>query len=482
MLIKFMKKYFSRLFLSYPLIVVYMLQSTEYSVADFFDWHRKTSNFKKVLKRGKLHKTKPFVLLASYMYFVIFILLVVSFLLIGFDKNLITKIVGGILLVLTPVISVYLLVVPLQIARIVIVNPRNKLKLKNAQEIFESQKALKIAIAGSYGKTSMKELLLTVLGEHKKVVASKGNLNVMTSHARFAQSLKGDEDVIIVEFGEGAPGDIEKFSSLFVPDLAVITGIAPAHMDSYGSLENIARDLFTLREIVKKGKLFVNGESAYVKDFIEQGTIVYSEKGISDLKVSDIKVDIHGTSFTLKHNNRNIEIKSRLIGRHHVGPLCLAVFMGYSMGMETKQIVEAIAKTIPYEHRMQPYPLNGATVIDDTYNGTIEGMAAGLALLSELQAQRKVYVTPGLVEQGAEFINIHKKLGSLIVQSNPDVVVLMQNDGTKIIADTLHKGKFKGDIIINDEPLNFYNTLNLFVASGDVVLMQNDLTDNYSRY
>lgn len=481
-MIKFIKKYFSRLFFSYPLIVVYMLQSTEYSIADFFEWERRTTNFKKVLKRGKLHKTKPFILLASYMYFIIFILLVISFLLIGFDKNLIIRIFGGTIAVLTPLISIYLLIIPLQITRIIFVNPRDRLKIKKAQEIFENHKGLKIAIAGSYGKTSMKELLLAVLGEHKKVVASKGNLNVITSHARFAQSLKGDEEVIIVEFGEGAPGDIKNFSNLFIPDLAVITGLAPAHMDSYGTLENIAKDLFTLQEIVKKGKLFVNGESAYVKNFIEPGTIVYSKNGISDLRVSNVRVDITGTSFTLKHNNRNLEIKSGLIGSHHVGPLCLTVFMGYSIGMETHQIVEAIAKTFPYEHRMQPYPLNGATVIDDTYNGTIEGMAAGLELLSSLQAKRKVYVTPGLVEQGTEFINVHKKLGSLIVKSNPDVVVLMQNDGTKIVADFLHEYKFKGDIIINDEPLNFYNNLNLFVAFGDVVLMQNDLTDNYSSY
>ena len=100
-MIKFIKKYFSRLFFSYPLIVVYMLQSTEYSIADFFDWEGRTTNFKKVLKRGKLHKTKPFILLASYMYFIIFILLVISFLLIGFDKNLIIRIFGGTIAVLT---------------------------------------------------------------------------------------------------------------------------------------------------------------------------------------------------------------------------------------------------------------------------------------------------------------------------------------------------------------------------------------------
>ena len=481
-MIESMEKYFSRLFISYPLIVVYMLQSTEYSIKAFLNWQKRTSNFKKVLKRGRLHKTKPFILLASYMYFVIIILLTISFLLIGFEKNLIIRSFGAFLAFMTPFISVYLLLIPVQIARVLFVNPKDRLKIKKAQSIFKNHKGLKIAIAGSYGKTSMKELLLSVLGEHKKVAASKGNLNVMTSHARFAQSLKGDEDIIIVEFGEGAPGDIRKFSNLFMPELAVITGLAPAHMESYGSIENIAKDLFSLQKNVIKGKLFVNGESAYVKNFIEPGTVVYSKNGIGDMLVSNIRVDISGTSFTLLHDNKKFEIKSKLIGEHQVGPLCLAFFMGYSIGMEAKQLIDAIEKTVPYEHRMQPYQLNGATIIDDTYNGTIEGMTAGLELLSSLQAKRKVYVTPGLVEQGTEFINVHKKLASLIIEANPDVVVLMQNDGTKIVADFLHENKFGNDTIINDDPLSFYSNLNLFVASGDVVLMQNDLTDNYSSY
>jgi UDP-N-acetylmuramoyl-tripeptide--D-alanyl-D-alanine ligase len=457
-----------------------MIQSTEYSAKDFLAWHKRATNFRKVIKRGFLHKTIAFKLLSYYLYLFIVLLLIISCYILVFQSNIALKFVSLAIFIVTPIMCAYALVLPVQFARVIIVNPRNRRKIKIAREIFRNHDGLKIAIEGSYGKTSMKELLSTVLGFQKKVAASKGNLNVLTSHARFANALTGDEDILIVEFGEGAPGDIRKFSELVSPNLAILTGIAPAHMESYKTIENISKDFFSVQEFINPSDLYVNGDSAIVNQYKTDSNIVYSEKGIMGLKVSDVKIDINGTRFTLKNKNNEIRIRSALIGRHHIGPLSLAVELGYKVGMDAEAIIEAVAKVVPYEHRMQPYSLNGATIIDDTYNGTIEGMQAGLELLHELKARRKIYVTPGLVEQGLEFTEVHQKLAKLIINSRPDVVVLMNNGGTVIVKDYLDANNFQGELIVNDDPLDFYKNLNLFVASGDLVMMQNDLTDNYS--
>ena len=129
---------------------------------------------------------------------------------------------------------------------------------------------------------------------------------------------------------------------------------------------------------------------------------------------------------------------------------------------------------------MQPYELSGAWIIDDTYNGNVDGIKAGTELLNELIAKRKIYVTPGLVDQGRETKAVHLKVGQLIARAQPDSVVLMQNSVTGFIQEGLKEGGFKGELKLVSDPLGFYSNLESFVAAGDLVLMQNDWTDNYA--
>ena len=128
---------------------------------------------------------------------------------------------------------------------------------------------------------------------------------------------------------------------------------------------------------------------------------------------------------------------------------------------------------------MQPRVQHGAWVIDDTYNGSLEGIRAGLKLLIDLPAKRKIYVTPGLVDQGIETQRVHLEIGELIAQANPDKVVLMQNSATNYITQGLENGKYKGNLQIENDPLNFYLNLEHIVATGDLIMLQNDWTDNY---
>jgi UDP-N-acetylmuramyl pentapeptide synthase len=101
-------------------------------------------------------------------------------------------------------------------------------------------------------------------------------------------------------------------------------------------------------------------------------------------------------------------------------------------------------------------------------------------MISQLDAKRKIYVTPGLVEQGIKTEVVHIELGKLIVQAKLDVVVLMQNSVCGFIRKSLEVNDFKGELRIESDPLNFYNNLQYEVAAGDLVLMQNDWTDNYA--
>ncbi|MCL5113270.1 MAG: Mur ligase family protein [Patescibacteria group bacterium] len=466
----------------YPEIISYMLQASEYRGLNYLVWFWKTTDFSKVEYRKKLEKTKVAIIIYNFLTLAILIQILIGIYLIYL--NIVGRLTGGWafglgIIVLYPVLWSQIIVIPVFFARILIINPYQKRLSKKAKKIFADHKGIKIAVAGSYGKTSLKEFLFTVLGSQFNVAMTPKNKNVALSHAQFALGLNNKEDILIVEFGEGEPGDIKRFSEIFKPDIGIITGLSPVHQDKYKSVDAAAKDLFTLEKYVAGNKLFVNNQSKYIKKYIKKSYSCFNEDGIADYRVKKVSSTEKGISFDLVSKKETLKIKSKLLGRHQIGPLCLVAYLGLDFGMEKEDIQKAILKIEPYEHRMQAYTLNGATIIDDSYNGNIEGLRAGLELLRELKFRKKIYVTPGLVDQGSLTKEIHQEIGHLIAGANPDQVVLINNSVTHYIQEGLTKAGFKNDLVIEKDPLFYYNNLADFVAKGDLVLIQNDWTDNY---
>lgn len=466
-----------------PVILVYMLQNTEYHAGPYLRWFWHTSHFESVMYRRTLDRTRAARLLLLALRLGILAEILAALLCVylwrwhGFTGGLAFGI--GLLLAY-PLVLAHLVVMPLELGRLLVVRPRQARAIRASRKVFANFKGAKIAVAGSYGKTSMKELLLTVLGQGKKVAATPANKNVSISHAIFAGKLAGDEDILIIEYGEGQPGDVARFAGITQPTHAVITGVAPAHLDSYKTLERAGRDIFSVGETVAPERVYVNGDSPDALQFVRSGQQLYSEKNALGWKISGVRVNLDGTRFTMQKGKERLELHSALLGRHQVGPLAFVAALAHEFGLTDKQIQAGIAATKPFEHRMEPYALNGAWVIDDTYNGNIEGVRVGTQLLKELPAKRRIYVTPGLVDQGAKSAQIHERMGELIAAAKPDMVVLMEHSVTPFIQKGLEKAGYAGELLLESDPLNFYNNLNLFVATGDLVLMQNDWPDNYS--
>lgn len=468
---------------SYPAVLVYMLQSTEYEIEPYFKWVGRTKDFTKVRNRRDLDRTAY----ARQLLFVVvamevFIYVAAAFLVYAGIKDWLA---GGILFgialgLAAPIILAYLAVLPVWLGRAFISGPKEQKFIEESAEIFAKSKAVKLAVAGSYGKTTMKELLNAVLAQGLKVAATPANKNVSTSHAIFAKKLDGDEDVLIIEYGEGAPGDVAKFAELTKPTHAIITGLAPAHLDHYKTLQAAGEDIFSVASYVDEGKVYVNLQSDSVKPFLKDGYQQFDNNGAMGWKASKVKTGLSGTSFELCKGKRKLKLSSKLVGKHQVGYLAFVAALAIELGLTAKQVTDGVAETKPFEHRMQPYQLNGAWIIDDTYNGNLEGIKAGTELLKDLPSKRKIYVTPGLVDQGEESSQIHREVGKLIAVAEPDVVVLMENSAANDIHKGLKTAGYDGKIQIESRPLEFYTNLKHFVADGDLVVMQNDWTDNYA--
>jgi UDP-N-acetylmuramyl pentapeptide synthase len=463
--------------------IVYMLQSTEYQVGPYIRWYWRTTNFSTVMQRRTLDRTRAakLLLLALRTGSLMQVAVGLACVYLGVTHSFVGGTAFGLaIILLTPLMWAHLVIIPIFLGRIFISGPADKRRITASENIFKLHPAKKIAVAGSYGKTTMKELLLTVLSEGLVVAATPANKNVSSSHALFAQGLSGAEDILILEYGEGAPGDVDRFSRITHPTHAVITGIAPAHLDHYKTLKAAAQDIFSVAHYVDSHNVFVNTESPEAKAYIKEDFNTFSERGALGWKASGINVSLTGTQFDLAKGEQKIHLSSGLVGKHQVGFLAFVAAFSLESGLTVKQVTDGIAKTKPFEHRMQPYQLAGAWIVDDTYNGNLEGIKAGTQLLADVEAQRKIYVTPGLVDQGQETQRVHTQVGKYIAAARPDIVVLMKNSATNYIVEGLRAANFSGELRIENQPLEFYLNLKHFVAHGDVVVMQNDWTDNYA--
>ncbi len=461
--------------------IVYMLQSTEYRIGDYIAWLLRTADFRKVQQRRSLTYTHKALLLLGFAVVLVAVCWSIGLMLIimNFNSNL-WWFAGVGIIVSFPFIVMWGIVIPLIVGEKLIQKPREKKIIESAQKTLENHQGYRIAIAGSFGKTSFKEMLNTVLTAKLHVAASPGNMNTPIGLSRFIKKLDGSEDVLVFELGEEKIGDVMRLCKLTQPNCGVITGISEAHLSSFGNLKNAIKTVFELRDFLGNNKLYANGENAHITSELgDDYQLLYTKKGINGWTAKNIDVSLEGMMFEVTKNNRTFQLHSRLIGEHQIGPMLACIDIADSLGLSTEEIIEGIEHTKPFEHRMQPYQLAGATIIDDTYNGNIKGIEAGIGLLSSIEATRKIYVTPGLVDQGSDSAAIHQRIGEMIAPIF-DIVVLMKNSTTNDIENGLKLAGYNGQVIIIDNPLSFYTNLQHFVAKGDVVLMQNDWTDNYA--
>lgn len=468
---------------NFPKVIVYMLQATEYQPHDYWLWFWRTNDFGKVMHRRDLVLTKKARLLLAVMMLGMLLQYLGTAAWFGYglgSGDPTGPTVAVMLFVLTPLIWAHLILLPLILGDILVKKPYVWWLVLRSRKIFSRHPAVKIAVAGSYGKTTMKEMLAKVLATAKTVGATPATKNVAISHAKFAKSLSGDEEILIIEFGEGQPGDIARFAKVVKPEAGIIAGLAPMHLDKYKTLERAGEDIFSLSQFVDPKMLFVNSDSPAAKTFIKPGFQTYDHSQAAGWKITDVQNSLKGVAFTMIRGKESMKIKSPMLGEHQVGPLALVAALSIKFGLSKEQVEKAIAQLEPFEHRMELRQVGGANIIDDTYNGNIEGMEAGLRMLGDFKANRKIYVTPGLVDQGGQSKAIHERLGQAIAKAQPDVVVLMKHSVTRDITHGLSRGGFKGELKIEDDPLHFYQNLDQFIAGGDLVLMQNDWPDNYN--
>ncbi len=474
------KRQLTKLNLSYPRTIVYMLQASEYKFRDYFYWYFKVEDFRNVEYRKRLKKTTKSLSLLIFAW-----LIVISFGMVGiFALYTRPDIYGAMLFSLFVFCGFYLLAYIIMLPFLMINILQYPVEIwitRNARRTLEKHKALKIAVAGSFGKTTMREILKTVFSEERKTAAPPFSYNTPLGISKFVKSLKGDEEILLFELGEYYPGDVKRLCQLIQPDAGVITGVNEAHLEKFKSLKKTTATIFELADCLEGKTVYVNGENDLARQKVSPDHILYTRQGVGGWKITHTISNLSGTRFTIRKGDVILNLESGLLGIHQTGPLSMAAHMAFSLGITEEGIIRGIKKTKPFPHRLEPKTENtGVTLIDDSYNGNPDGFFVAIDFLMNLTGYRRFYLTPGLVEIGEKTKEIHEEIGQKLANSGVEKVILIKNSVTGYIAEGLERADFKGDLLWFDDALSAFGALPYLTAEGDVVLMQNDWPDRYN--
>ncbi|MDO8552734.1 MAG: UDP-N-acetylmuramoyl-tripeptide--D-alanyl-D-alanine ligase [bacterium] len=451
-------------------------------MSEYLAWYDRTKDFSSVERRKKLVKTPKVYLLYLFAFAIVIAALAFTYYAMLFADLDFRIIVLACVVFLLPYFLAYAILIPLALVKLAQI-PAELFLTAQARKKLSSHKALKIAISGSFGKTSMREILKTVLSEGKKVASPPFSYNTPLGICRFINQLKGDEEVLIFELGEYYPGDVAKLCELIDPHVGIITGVNEAHLERFGTLQKTANTIFELADYLKKKPVYINGENEISRKKANttlRNHIVYTRGGAGDILIQNAKSNLSGTIFRLQIGNDTFSVKSGLLGLHNVGPLAVSAHIAHRLGFDKKQIEEGIGKTRAFSHRMEPKEdKSGITTIDDSYNGNPDGASAIIEFLSSLKGRRRWYVTPGLVEMGPRTFEVHKEIGKKLAQAGIEKVVLIRNSVTQFIEQGLKEAQYKGEILWYEDALVAFAALPHLTVKGDVVLLQNDWPDQY---
>lgn len=359
-----------------------------------------------------------------------------------------------------------------------------------AEDKLASYKDLKvIGITGSYGKTSSKNILNEILSmdyiSHPTPKNFNTDVGLMTT---INNDLTKFDEIFIAEMGAYRVGRIKNACNLVHPRYGLLTTIGKAHLETFGSQENIIKTKFELIEsLPRDGIAFLNMDDPLQVNYNLQNKVKVVWYAVNNKKADfyclDTKCSDKGSTFKIffKRENKAYEFQTRLLGRHNISNIVSAVAIGYEFGISIPKLQAAVSKIKPIEHRLELKKIGNMYQIDDAYNSNPVGAKVALEVL-EMMPGDKVVVTPGMVELGSEEEKYNKDFGEQI-SAVADYVILVGEKQTKPIYDGLMAKKYDKDrIIITNDVHQTYILVSKLKGSKDIyALYENDLPDTYNE-
>lgn len=341
--------------------------------------------------------------------------------------------------------------------------------LSLAQHKLTESKVCVIAITGSYGKTSVKDMLSTLL---KDSITPSGSCNTPLGIAKFINSTNFDNyKYLVLEFGARKKGDIAKLCKLYTPFCGVVTGVCAQHLSTFRTFDNI---IATKRELVENlpsdGFCVLNQSDEYARQFADSGvcTKYLSYDGI---ELTTCKVDFDGTHISLSTGSETVELRLPQISDYVVDTFAMCLQVALKLNQTVADTVCATVRVKQTPHRLELIRGAGCFVLDDSYNASIVGVASCVETLKHFDCA-KVVITQGLVECGKQRRQLNERCGQLLGDVCEVAVVLGSNK--KYLAAGLQSTNCK---VLYAKSLAEAVQLASPHARGGILLFQNDLPD-----
>jgi UDP-N-acetylmuramoyl-tripeptide--D-alanyl-D-alanine ligase len=349
-----------------------------------------------------------------------------------------------------------------------------------------------IAITGSFGKTTTKEILASVLATRFSTMKTPESWNTLMGVTRaIRERLTEQHEIFVVEMGAYTRGEIAALCDLTgPPQIGILTGINEQHLERFGSIENTIKAKYELIEAVEPGGVAIfNVDNAHCRMLAGRTeharvlrTGLDASNGPLDFTAVDVTVSPEGTRFTVVGKGERVPFRSRLLGEHFILNVLAATAAALECGMTLRQVAAAVASMAPVAHRLQLMPgAGGVTTIDDAYSANPDGARAALRVLSQMNGGKRILVTPGFVELGDREAAFNRSLGELAA-SSCDILVLVGPRHTHPIHEgAVAAGMDASRIQVVGSVALAREFLQGIAGPGDTILFENDLPDNYDE-
>ncbi len=449
--------------------LIYILQREDYQAGRFLSFVYRDWRWGLFEKRQKIDWTQKARAIYLLLCFSLFILITLSIYFLHFFALLL-------IVILIPLLPLLTLLVLYLFSPIDYLLKRKA--ISQAKKILSEIKIPVIGITGSYGKTSLKEILATVLGSSFRIVNTPNNINTDLGIAYFIISHQREiteADYFIVEIGAYQIGDINKVCDLVNPQYSFLTGINESHLERFGGLQNTIKAKFELALRTTK-KVILNFTDKNIKDNYSLFKLP-DFLGVDYSLVNEINILPNFSGLSFKYDDKIFTTK--LLAKHNIILITMALVLAKELGADLNKASVSLALAPVIKNRLEPIwnSTSELMVIDDSYNGNFDGFMSGLEVLDRAPG-RKLVITPGLVELGEKKEERHREIARLYASQKIDLVILIKNSATDYIIDEFNKIGFLNYKVYSDA-VSAHKDLASVLKAGDTIIFQNDWPDNY---
>lgn len=332
-----------------------------------------------------------------------------------------------------------------------------------------------IAITGSVGKTSTKDVIAEVMAQKYKVHKTQGNQNNRIGVPLTIMSLK-DHQALVIEMGMNHQGEISELTQIAKPTICVISNIGTSHIGNLGSRENILKAKLEILEGMEKGKVVINNDNDLLHKWNledkENEKITFGIHETSQYTASNIEITEEKNTFTVKINNKDYEFTTQKPGEVFILNALSAIAIGVEYEIPIEKIQQAIQKAEITKNRMEIEKRNDILLIKDYYNACYESIKASLEYLAHLENGRKIAVLGDIKEVGEFSEEVHRKIGAEVEKNKIDKLITVGKEAKKIAKEAKQKGMEEKNIYVCDTNEEAVKCLKVLIQAGDKVLLK----------